>query len=104
MKEATKDYRPVASLGECFYVPKAISVCPYCNGELIAQIQEISEIEGKTDLFEATSISVDCMNEPPIGSKNWVDWDKSHSTMPYVYQLPAQLKVQKWLNEIYYFE
>lgn len=82
-------------------VPAQIAVCPYCNAELIVGIDEFSQ--EKPQEWKASSVCVQCLSEPDLDSPEWDYWLAQHSVMPYVYQLPVDLKVIDWLNHTYTF-
>jgi len=78
-------------------------LCPYCNGDLTYRVNGWERQEDgtwKADSFD----TVECSSEPNMDSKEWEDWMNQHSDMPYVYQLPVDERVKKWINERYRFD
>lgn len=88
-------------------VPVEVCVCPYCGGKLYARFSMWTENDDKT--WSCYSVELDCESEPELDEDDpeslslWDDWFAGHSQMPYVYWLPACLKVQDWVNERYRF-
>jgi hypothetical protein len=77
-------------------VPDGVGKCPYCGGQL-----DVSSVVGEyleEGVWLVDDVHLDCMNEPDIDSEEWVEFNKVHSWMPYVYWLPVQEKVIYWLN------
>lgn len=84
-----------------FKIPTSLAVCPYCNPKLYASCEAWTENdEGE---WLADSITVDCETEPDIDSDEWREWFDSHSDMPYVYQLPVNVKIENWINSNFRF-
>lgn len=78
-----------------------MAVCPYCNAKLYASCEGWTENdEGE---WMADTISVDCESEPDIDSSEWREWFDFHSDMPYVYQLPVDSKIERWINNNFRF-
>lgn len=92
-------------------VPESVAVCPYCKAKLTVQLDEWIQNDDGTYSAGDTP-HTECTNEPEFPSDDfdedaWCEFDEfdaSHSVMPYVYLLPIQLKVGKWLNENYRFD
>lgn len=85
-------------------IPRCIAVCPYCDDTLL--IESIDSItETISGLAEADSIFITCLSEPDVADKDeFDDWIKYHSDMPYVYMLPIEKTILKWLNAWHEFE
>lgn len=76
-----------------------IAVCPYCKAPVyVTAIESLVEDEHG---WKAEGIELQCGSEPEIDNPEWDDWLEQHSYMPYVYQLPVELKVIGWLNRHY---
>lgn len=92
-----------------FKIHASIAVCPYCGGALTVQSEEWVQLDDGTFALEEGLAHADCMNEPDIdentdvGRKAWRAWNSQHSYMPYVYQLPVDIKCTQWINENYRF-
>jgi hypothetical protein len=89
-----------------FDVPPSVAVCPYCGGKLTVQAEDWVEMDdGTWGVLEDATPHADCETEPDdIESDEWEDWFESHSRMPYVYQMPVEIKIAKWLNANYRFD
>ena len=79
-------------------IPRCIAVCPYCDDTLLIEsIDSITETSGgmaKADL-----------SEPDVADEDeFDDWIQYHSDMPYVYMLPIEKRILKWLNAWHEFE
>lgn len=84
-------------------VPPEIATCPYCGGKLYVQCEAWTQEDDGS--WTAQDIVVDCETEPDdLGSKEYRDWVKSHSEMPYVYQMPVEEGIREWLNSTYRFD
>lgn len=83
-------------------VPITIAVCPYCYSPLSVAFEEW--VEDSSGYLMANNCIVECHAEPDTESEEWSDWFDRHSYMPYVYQLPVDLKVLNWINENYRFK
>lgn len=71
-------------------VPPDIALCPYCEGKLTAQADGW-ESAGAGQWWNVTSIDLQCEHED-------IDDPNDHAYMPYVYWLPVEHIVLKWLN------
>lgn len=87
-------------LNHVFDVPENVQKCPYCDAPLRATASGWDEDEHG---WKAATLEVDCTEEPDIDSDEWEDHNASHSDMPYVYWLPAEIKVMEWINSQYRF-
>jgi hypothetical protein len=77
-------------------VPGHVAVCPYCDGALTVHVEAWSE--GPDGFWFADEAKADCDTEPDIVSPDWRNWMDRHSEMPYVYMLPVEERIQRWLN------
>jgi len=78
-----------------------IAVCPYCNAPVY-----VTAIEGMVEDehgWKADYIDLQCGSEPEMDDPEWDGWLDQHTYMPYVYQLPVELKIIEWLNRHYRF-
>lgn len=91
--------------GGTLCVPRDVAVCPYCDGDLIAQPTAWTLDDDGT--WFASESGIDCVTEPDLDDddvskcERWDEWTDSHSVMPYVYWLPVDLKVVDWLKKNY---
>lgn len=85
-----------------FEIPAEIAVCPYCDAKLYASCEAWTQIDNGSWIAE--QLSIDCETEPDIEAPRWDEWFTTHSEMPYVYQLPVDTKVEKWVNTNFRFE
>lgn len=77
--------------------------CPYCGANLTYRAEGWRKDENN-ELWIADMFDVRCHNEPKsISSKEWDDWFKNHSAMPYEKQLPVNTKVENWIAMRYRF-
>jgi hypothetical protein len=83
-------------------IPADVAVCPYCGAALVARFTAWTEEDDGT--WAASEVTVDCVSEPAIDGGNWESWYWQHSYMPYVYQLPVDMKVLEWINKTYRFK
>lgn len=81
-------------------IPRDVAVCPYCEAALSVSCDTWEEMNDGT--WQAEHIECLCHNEPEeMDSKEWDEWLSVHSDMPYVYQLPVDLRVLAWVNARY---
>ena len=80
-------------------VPREVASCPYCDANLA--VQAVEWTQRKDGTWKATGIEPECANEPDIDTEEWEEWWAIHSEMPYVYQLPVDIKIEKWLSKNY---
>ena len=71
--------------------------CPKCGAKIY--IDEIDEWETATGIIMTAHIN--CITEPPIGSRRWEDWFNWHWDMPYVDWMPLEIDVIEWLKNNY---
>ena len=83
-------------------VPGDVAVCPYCGAALFVQCEQWSQQDDGS--WAADNVHADCTGETDVGTPQWEEWLDSHSQMPYVYKLPVDMKVEKWVNEHYRFD
>ena len=76
-------------------VPRAVATCPYCDASLFVQA---NGWDLEPTRWEVATAQVDCTAEPDIDTDEWNDWWNAHRHMPYVYQLPVDEKVMRWLR------
>jgi hypothetical protein len=101
--------------GGLIYVPREIAVCPYCDDPtpLVARMAAW-ESDGKrrgVEIWKCSEIELECVSEPELfedmtdagDSEEWDEWINAHSYMPYVYMLPIEIRVSKWINSCYRF-
>jgi len=82
-------------------VPAEIAVCPYCKAALTAQCNTKTLMIG---MWLPSSVIVNCTAAPEIASAEWRDWFKAHARMPYVYQLPVDLRILHWMQQNFFFK
>ncbi len=73
--------------------------CPICGAKVyITGVDEWESVNGRIVHFEH-----ECETEPDIDSDEWRDWFAGHWSMPYVDWLPWETRVQRWLDERYFY-
>ena len=77
-------------------------LCPYCQGNLTYTADSWEEDDN--GLWVGDHYDMRCSTEPELDSEEWDDWFQSHCEMPYVYQLPVDEKVIKYINSKYRFD
>lgn len=85
-----------------YKVFKFKGLCPYCGGDLTYRCTAwVQDDNGhwKSD----GSFDFSCSSEPDIDSDDWKEWEAIHTVMPYVHQLPVDVRVTEWINERYRF-
>lgn len=101
--------------GGLIYIPREIAVCPYCDGfqRLVARMSAW-EFGGRShgiEIWKCSEIELECTSEPELLEDDqrmavrdeWEEWMNAHSYMPYVYMLPIEIRVSKWINACYRF-
>lgn len=84
-------------------VPRTIGVCPACKASLvITELTEYSEIDcnGRMEIYD---YELECSGEPDITSRKYSTWLESHKftfQMPYVYWIPVNMLVSRWLKTL----
>lgn len=71
-------------------IPPVVAVCPYCQGKLSAHVNAWEEPD-TGEIWDVTEIELECENED-------VDDPEDHTYMPYVYWLPVECVVRRWMN------
>ena len=101
--------------GGLIYVPHEIAICPYCSEPttLVARMSawEESGRRNGVQIWRCSEIELDCVSEPELfcdtdedgDSEEWDEWLRWHFYMPYVYMLPVEIRVSKWINWCYRF-
>lgn len=82
-------------------VPERVAVCPYCGGRLSLCCTGWTQL--KNGAWMADLIDLGCVTEPDIDDELWDDWTAEHCDMPYVYMLPVEERVMRWLQRNYRF-
>ncbi len=88
-------------------VPTWLQRCPYCDGRLFARFSAFTEC--RDGRWKAESVELECEKEPELdendedSSREWYEYEGTHYYMPYVYWLPACMKVERWVNRFYRF-
>jgi len=78
-------------------------LCPYCKGDLTYTANGWEQDDN--GLWTADSFDMECSTEPDMEDEDeWDDWFNNHSEMPYVYQLPVDERVKKFINSKYRFD
>lgn len=85
-------------------IPESVAVCPYCGGHLYVKLESWTQEEDGTWTADEDCTHAECDTEPEEHTEEWRAWVERHSKMPYVYQLPVDVKVLKWINEHYRFD
>lgn len=83
-------------------VPREVASCPYCKADLYVEMEEWEQDDDGT--WYAVNPKGQCEREPDIDSDDWEYWIEVHSDMPYVYQLPVDIRIEAWMKENYRFE
>lgn len=99
-----KHYRLV-SFDHHFKIPPSVAVCPYCQKNMFAQVNEWEEDED--NLWTASGIETTCESEPDFDEENieeFREFVNSHSEMPYVYKLPVDEAIKKYINKCFRFK
>ena len=78
-------------------VPVDVAVCPYCGAALYIQFEQWGQQEDGS--WVAENVHGSCVTEPDILSDEWQQWFNCHCIMPYVYQLPVDQRIEKWVSE-----
>lgn len=71
-------------------IPPEVALCPYCEGKLTAQANGWQEPD-EGEIWDVTEIDLQCEHQD-------IDDPDDHTYMPYVYWLPVEVKVLKWMN------
>lgn len=99
---------------EIINIPPEVAVCPYCGGKLTVQLETWVQLDdGLWGAPTDETPHVECEFEPDMlqgddyddsDADDWEAWYESHSAMPYVYLMPVEIKVARWLNANYRFD
>lgn len=74
--------------------------CPICG----AVVHLTGVVEWGADDGEIRHVEHECDTEPDIDSDEWPDWYAGHwRDMPYLYWLPWEQRMLRWLNRHYYY-
>ncbi len=85
-------------------IPEDVAVCPYCRAKLTVRLEEWTQNDDGTWGAGESGAHGDCTAEPDVESSEWDAWLEIHSDMPYVHQLPVDLKVTAWINANFRFD
>lgn len=78
-------------------------ICPYCGADMTYHCEGWEEDEN--GLWKAEYVTGDCASEPEMeNEEEWDNWFSTHSDMPYVYQLPVDIKIMNFINKKYRFK
>jgi hypothetical protein len=75
--------------------------CPYCAGRIAIHFEAWVKQDDGT--WTADMAKADCLREPSERSRKYDDWIKQHTYMPYVYWLPLEIALTRWVNGRYRF-
>lgn len=93
-------------------------LCPYCGANMTytatgwdqdtetkypRKLKKQLKKKYNWPLWIATSFDHDCHSMPDFESEEWDDWMNQHSYMPYVNQLPVDLKVERFIKKRFRF-
>jgi hypothetical protein len=85
------------------HIPGVIAKCPYCGDFLTSQSQAWAK--NRKGNWIATEIEMECVSAPGDEEFDdylkWEAWCAQHTYMPYVYWVPVEKIVLRWLNENY---
>lgn len=84
-----------------FEIPLEVAKCGYCGKRLFAHAYEWTQDDDNKELWTPTSFDFECETMPDIGTAEWKDWFASHSDMPYVNEMPQEIKAEEWIQKIY---
>lgn len=85
-------------------IPPTVAVCPKCGAEVVLELEAWEQLDDGTWAASDDGLHVNCITEPDIDSDDWEEWHDWHWDMPYVYWLPIQMKVYRWLRRHYRFQ
>lgn len=85
------------------WVPTDQTKCPYCDKRLFIQSLPSLVLDEEQDEWLVETIELECEAQPDDFDSDEFEalseaFNAEHSNMPYVYWLPAEEKVIKWLN------
>jgi len=84
-------------------IPEHVAVCPKCDGKLFAHF-EAWEATGNSSRWRCQEAKLECESEPDIDDPDFMDWLNWHYDMPYVYWLPLETRLTRWVNRRYWFD
>lgn len=81
-------------------IPASVATCPYCGGKLHAWLESWTEDENSEDLCTISDegCHLDCQKIDEVEIDEYID---THTYMPYVYWLPVENVVSKWIAKHY---
>jgi hypothetical protein len=88
--------------GKTIDIPPEVARCPYCDERLFCQPTAWEQDDDGS--WYASESGLECWSEPDIDDEEWLDWCAEHTSMPYVYWLPVDMKVIDWLKTKYRFK
>jgi hypothetical protein len=83
-------------------IPKKLRICPYCDGNVFIHFESWTQNEDGS--WSADFAKADCDTEPRMGGQRWEEWIKRHTYMPYVYWMPLEIALTRWVNKHYRFD
>lgn len=98
--------RPPRQLIACeavIEIPRDVATCPKCDATLYAHFEEW-EKDDSSLYWDCMFAKLECETEPDISSRKWDEWFRWHYDMPYVYWMPLEIRLTKWINERYCFD
>ena len=112
MSTATAEAKPKYETLECDAVirlshkiardlPQQYRRCSYCGGKLAIHFEAWTKQDDGT--WVAEWAKADCLTEPSERSRKFEDWINQHCYMPYVYWLPLEQALTRWVNKHYRF-
>jgi hypothetical protein len=79
-------------------------LCPYCGADLVYVATGWTKHPAK-NFWKAEGLESRCLQMPDeMMSEEWDEWMNQHSYMTYVYQLPVDNKVEKYINAKFRFK
>src|SRR5688572_7134881 len=78
-------------------LPKEYRRCSYCSGPLAVHFESWTKQDDGT--WATDCAKVDCLTEPSERSRKCNDWLNQHTYMPYVYWLPLEQAITRWVNK-----
>lgn len=86
---------------ERIYVPKSVTECKYCGGQVYIiphEIDETTDDEEHAGLCVAVDLKVECKSTDRMSAKRYLE---THTDMPYVNWLPVCQDALEWFNQHY---
>jgi len=102
--QRSNDYFPrqLISCDEVIEIPREVATCPKCDATLYAEFESWEKEDDGTWSTDAAKLQ--CETEPCISDPEFEEWMRWHYDMPYVYWLPLEVWLTKWINQRYYFD